>query len=230
MRELIDAISKIEQACKAAGRDPKTVEIELAVKTRTAEECLAAAQTLQNAGRPALLAHNRVQEALAMRETLAVNPQIHMSLIGPLQKNKINHALRCFHMVETVASVELATALSKRVQNTTPLPILIQVNTSGENTKHGLTPDQAIPTALAISELPHLQIQGFMTIGAHSDDPEKVRASFRALRQIRDQATTHGQLRDARTLSMGMSSDYAMAIAEGATRVRLGSMVFGSRK
>ena len=69
-----------------------------------------------------------------------------------------------------------------------------------------------------------------MTIGAHSDDPEKVRASFRALRQIRDQATTHGQLRDARTLSMGMSSDYAMAIAEGATRVRLGSMVFGSRK
>lgn len=229
MRELTDAISKVEQACQAAGRDPNSVEIELAVKTRTAHECLAAAHTLQQAGRPTLLAHNRVQEALAMHQHLAANPNIHMSLIGPLQSNKINHALRCFHMVETVSSVELATALSKRVRSTTALPILIQVNTSREETKHGLTPDQAIPTALAISELPNLQIQGFMTIGAHSADTGKIRDSFRALREIRDQATTHEQLKHARTLSMGMSSDYPIAIAEGATRIRLGSIVFGAR-
>lgn len=229
MNNLNTVIKEVEQTCIAIGRDPADIEIELAVKTRTAQECLQAADVLEATGRPALLAHNRVQEAVAMLRALKTNPRIHLSLIGPLQSNKINQALTCFDTIETIASEKLAHALAKRHQGPQPLPILIQVNTSAETTKHGLSPDDAIPTALAISEIPNLQVQGFMTIGAHSKDETLVRRSFRTLKEIRNLARAHHQLQYAHTLSMGMSSDYRIAIEEGATRIRIGSLAFGPR-
>ena len=109
------------------------------------------------------------------------------------------------------------------------LNVMVQVNTAREDTKSGVDPEHALELAGAISELPALHLVGFMTIGAHTDDETLVRRSFAQLRQIRDAAVQQG-LVDATELSMGMSGDFPLAIAEGATRVRIGSMAFGPRR
>ncbi|MDO5722500.1 MAG: YggS family pyridoxal phosphate-dependent enzyme [Actinomycetaceae bacterium] len=253
------AAKQVAEACHEVGRDPGEVEIELAVKTRSAQECFVAGKALNAVGRPALLAHNRVQEAQAMESEMALwagagqasLEGFQMSLIGPLQRNKINHALRCFQQVESVDSLRLATALDKRVQRgwedssqragaadtpseanssqRRPLPVFLQVNTSAEPTKSGVEPGEALQVATQISQLQGLELVGFMTIGANTTDGEVVKQSFLRLRNIRDQAVKIPELTSARQLSMGMSGDFPLAIACGATRIRLGSVIFGAR-
>lgn len=217
-----------KEIAKAGTTQP--VDLEIAIKTQSAQAALAAGRALEACGRPALLAHNRVQEAQVTTPFLraAQLPSFTSVLIGPLQKNKINHALRVFNQFETLDSLELARAVSQRVAGE-PLQVMLQVNTSREDTKSGFLPEGAVEAAAQIAQLPGLEVIGFMTIGAFVSDQRVVAKSFADLRLIRDEAVKLPELSQAVELSMGMSGDYPLAIAEGATRIRVGTAIFGSR-
>jgi len=178
-----------------------------------------------------LIGENRVQELAGKAPELAdLAHRVH--LIGPLQTNKINAALRHVDCIETVASFELAQKLSQRcAERPVPLDVMVQVNTSGEPTKSGCLPDQAFDLSARVAGLPGLRLVGFMTVGLFSDDAGAVLDSYLALRAIRDGVMVSGEVvtADARELSMGMSADLELAVQAGATIVRLGTAVFGPR-
>src|SRR5690606_16754365 len=140
-----------------------------------------------------------------------------LHLIGPLQSNKVNAALRWASCIESLESRDLAERLSARTTET--LDVYVQVNVSGEDTKHGVVPGEAVAFAGAVAALPHLRVAGLMTVGARSDDPAVVRSGYALLRDLRDQIVASGT-QTATELSMGMSGDLELAIAEGATLVR----------
>jgi pyridoxal phosphate enzyme (YggS family) len=175
---------------------------------------------------------NRVQEAQEKIATLAL-PDIRWELIGHLQTNKASRAAELFTRVQSLDSVRLAEALSTRASALgKTLPVLLEVNVAGEESKSGFALDEALDAARAIVALPSLRPEGLMTIAPLVDDPEDVRPVFRALRELRDQvrgAAPLGNDGGWRELSMGMSDDFAVAIEEGATLVRLGRAVFGAR-
>ncbi|MDO5720383.1 MAG: YggS family pyridoxal phosphate-dependent enzyme [Actinomycetaceae bacterium] len=224
------ALASITEVCERVGRRDD-IELELAIKTRSIAECEAAAHALRNAQRPIIFGQNRVQEAEvttpALRE-LGFS-DFRATMIGPLQRNKINKVLRVVDEIETVDSIRLAEAINQRVAPNRILDVLIQVNTSGEETKSGISPAEALEFAQQVARMERMRVTGFMTIGAHTPDEAVVRDSFARLRDIRDAAVSLPGLEDASTLSMGMSGDYPLAIAEGATRIRLGSTIFGPR-
>ena len=216
----------VRAAALAAGRDPATVRILLATKTMlpaVIKEAFAAGGTL--------IGENRVQEVLAKAGELADVPhQTH--LIGHLQSNKVNQVLPHVGCVQTLDSAALASRLQARLTVLDrPLDVLIQVNVSGEASKSGVHPDQVRDLVGAVADAPRLVLRGFMTIGLNSPDRAAVRRGYAALARIRDQAVDEAWpgAAAATELSMGMSGDYADAIAEGATIVRLGSAVFGPR-
>jgi len=217
---------RIARAALAAGRDPSEVRLLLATKTQPAELVLAAldadeaARADDAALTPALLGENRVQELVAKGPAVAGRAALH--LIGPLQSNKVNAALRWATCVESVASLELAQRLSARTDG---LDVHVQVNVSGEPTKHGVAPGEAVALVREVAALPGLRVTGLMTVGANSPDPDEVRAGYRLLRRLRDEVGDP----TVAELSMGMSGDLELAVAEGATVVRVGSAVFGSR-
>ena len=225
--------ARISAAEQAAGRTPGSVRLLLATKTvppsvvRTALE----ADADRPAGtRPVLLGENRVQEATVTAAELAdLAPELH--LIGPLQSNKVNQALRAVCCVETVATLELAERLASRCEAGRVLDVMVQVNVSGEPTKAGVPPQEARDLALAVGRLSALRLTGFMTVGAHSADQAVVRSGYADLRALRDAVVGSGApgTAEAVELSMGMSADLEAAVAEGASIVRLGSAVFGSR-
>lgn len=223
-------LEQISDAAFVAGRKPEDVDLELAIKTRTTEECEIAARALVELGRPVLMGQNRIQEAEVTTPYLRGLdlPNLTTTMIGPLQANKINKALRVVDQIETVDTLHLAEAINKRCESR--LDIMIQVNTSGEATKSGANPIEAIEIAQQVAELENLRVIGFMTIGAHTPDEGAIRKSFADLREIRDNALKLPGLESARELSMGMTSDFVLAIEEGATRVRMGSAIFGARK
>lgn len=245
-----DVVARVDAAARAAGREPHEVTPMLAAKTRTDAQIRAALEALAAAlaGRAAvrlLLGHNRVQEMAAGgpaldREAHPTVPAHEMHLIGPLQSNKINQTLRWATAVDTLADTRLAGKLEAAVRRHLDdgrwavgrvLDVLIQVNTSGEDTKSGVHPDEAADLAAHVGSLEHLRLRGFLTIGAHTTDERAVRASFDSLRQIRDAVLASGAAGtgQARELSMGMSGDLEQAIACGATTVRLGTAAFGPR-
>ncbi|WP_019137793.1 YggS family pyridoxal phosphate-dependent enzyme [Cellulomonas massiliensis] len=217
---------RIARAAGAAGRDPGQVRLLLATKTQPVDLVLAAldADDAARAGdarlSPVLVGENRVQELVAKGPALAGRAPLH--LIGPLQSNKVNAALRWATCVESVASLDLAQRLAARA---TALDVHVQVNVSGEPTKHGVAPGEAVALVREVAALPGLRVTGLMTVGANSPDPEVVRAGYRELRRLRDAVADLG----VRELSMGMSGDLELAVAEGATVVRVGSAVFGPR-
>lgn len=131
------ARDRIDRATSSCGRTD-SVHLELAVKTRTPEECRAAAAALAEAGLPILLGHNRVQEARATVDAIREVPGARIHLIGPLQSNKINHALACVDAIESLDSPALASKIDARATGT--LPVFVEVNVSGEATKHGCAP------------------------------------------------------------------------------------------
>lgn len=223
--------ARIDAAARAADRDPADVRLLVATKTQDAATVLAAVE----AG-VALVGENRVQELVAKAPALAAHVdagRLAVHLIGPLQRNKINAVLATpTTTVESVDSLGLAEALSARcVRDGRVLDVLVQVNVSGEATKSGVAPEDAVALALDVAALPALRLTGFMTIGARSDDDGLVRAGFARLRAVRDAVLTSGApgTGDARELSMGMSGDLEAAVAEGATIVRVGTAVFGPR-
>lgn len=222
-----DTCGRIRAAMDAAGRSDRC-DLELAVKTRTPATCRDAARVLADRGLPVLLGHNRVQEARATVEAIREVPGAQVHLIGPLQSNKVNQALSAVDLIETVDSTDLVDRLDHRVGRR--FPVFVQVNTSGEPSKHGCAPQDVPRIVAAVEMAAHLYLHGFMTVGLHSPDERAVREGYAHLRRIRDEAaerlcTSDGDL----ALSMGMSADLEWAVEEGATIVRVGTAVFGPR-
>lgn len=227
---------RIDQAAEQAGRAGQSVKLELAVKTRTPDTCAQAARILADQGLPVLLGHNHVQEAQATAEAIrraAPGAQIHM--IGHLQSNKISAALEASDLFETVDSLKLVERIERRLVTNYPgrtLPVFLEVNCSGEAAKQGVAPQKAGALAKRILESEVLELKGLMTIGALSPDPEKVTRSFRRLKELRTEINQWDLpgAQAVRELSMGMSADLELAVAQGATIVRIGTDVFGARQ
>ncbi len=224
----------IRTACKEAGRDRDSVEMMAVSKTYPAETIAeAAALGLR------LFGENRVQEfankalhAAALRSRCD-HASLRMHLIGHLQSNKSAKAAELFDAVDSVDSLRLAERLNDAAGKLGKrLPILVEVKLSGEETKSGVEPesDEAARLLERLPDLAHLEIRGLMTIAPWGVAPDVTRTCFRSLRGYRDRwAAAHPRLAFD-VLSMGMSGDFALGIAEGATRIRIGTALFGKRK
>lgn len=222
---LAGARSRVDAACSSAGRPPQDVRVLLATKTQPAALVREVFGLPTAAGM--LRGENRVQELVAKGPGLA-DLDVETHLIGPLQSNKIPAALRWVSCVESVDSIDLGRRLASRLESGRVLDVMVQVNTSGEATKHGVDPADGLALAHELASVPGLRLTGFMTVGANTPDQARVRASYSRLRELRDAAIREG-VAERLELSMGMSGDLEIAIAEGATIVRLGTAVFGPR-
>jgi pyridoxal phosphate enzyme (YggS family) len=216
----------ISTASKAAGRDPGAVQLLAVSKTFPAGAVLEAVGAGQRA-----FGENYLQEALdKIAEVNAAMPaeQVEWHFIGPIQSNKTRPIAASFAWVHTVERLKIAQRLSEqRPAGLAPLNVCIQVNISGEASKSGATPQDLPELARQVAALPNLKLRGLMAIPEPETDPAKQRAAFARLRVLAEQLREGGLELD--TLSMGMSADLAAAIAEGATIVRVGSAIFGSR-
>jgi PLP dependent protein len=218
---------RVDGACVAAGRAPGEVELLLATKTQPASRIAAAV-----AAGARLIGENRVQE-LAEKDAeltaLAGGLPFERHFIGHLQSNKVNQVLRYVTCVQSVDGVELADRLQRRLEALDrTLDVLVQVNTSGEDSKFGVDPAAAVAVVREVAGRDRLRARGLMTVGLQSPDEAAVRVSYRALRELRDAAADVIGA-ELPVLSMGMSGDLEAAVAEGATLVRVGSAVFGAR-
>ncbi|MBS1769459.1 MAG: YggS family pyridoxal phosphate-dependent enzyme [Acidobacteria bacterium] len=217
---------RIENACKASGRDPGEVKLLLATKTVSAERIKIAF----SAG-VTLIAENKVQELKEKFEALKDFPHT-KHFIGHLQTNKIKDLLKCeVACIESLDRLDLAEKLQQRLEfEDKTIEALIQVNTSFEESKFGVSPEHAVELVKQVSQFDRIKIKGLMTIGLFSDEIERVRKCFRLLkeiqRQIIDLEIPNVEMNE---LSMGMSGDLEAAIEEGATIVRIGTAIFGER-
>lgn len=232
IRSRIEAVRRrITAACERAGRDP--AEVTLVAVTKTVAPAAIEAAYLAGVN---CFGENRVQEAAAkispnfLQELGDERPRLQWHLIGHLQTNKAKKALELFQVIQSVDSLHLAKVLQQHAAaRQTNVEVFIEVNTSGEPTKFGVSPDQAIPLVKAVAELPNLQLTGLMTIGALTDDTEKIRGCFRLLRQVQAEIAAALPQVHLRHLSMGMTDDFELAIEEGSTMVRIGRAIFGER-
>ena len=169
---------------------------------------------------------NRVQEALQKQEAL-LDVSVEWHLVGTLQRNKAKHAAGRFVLIHSVDRADLAAELDRRVVPGDRQPILVQVNCSAEPQKGGVEP-ASLPTLLdQLRILERIEVQGLMTMSALTDDRAEQRRAFRLLRELRDASERSGHRLPE--LSMGMSGDYPIAVEEGATMIRLGTILFGER-
>jgi hypothetical protein len=173
-----------------------------------------------------VVGENRVQEALAKMDALR-EVRVEWHLVGTLQRNKVRHAVGRFALIHSVDRPELVDELGKRVPAGTTQRVLVEVNCSGESQKAGVAPEGLGPLLERIAAQPTLRVEGLMTMAPLTPEPEVQRAAFRALRTLRDDAERSGA--SLPQLSMGMSNDYRVAVEEGATMVRLGTVLFGER-
>jgi PLP dependent protein len=213
---------EIASAARRAGRDPSAIRLVAVSKTHPADAVVQAAAAGQT-----IFGESRVQEA---RDKIPTCPSgLDWHFIGHLQKNKVRQALPLFSFFHSIDSVALAQAIDRIAgENGKPAEGLLEVNVSGEETKHGFTPDELRKGFAALGKLPHLRIRGLMTMAPYSENPEDARPVFRALRELRDELqSAHNH--PLPELSMGMSGDFVPAIEEGATLVRVGSSIFGTR-
>ncbi|MFH1476289.1 MAG: YggS family pyridoxal phosphate-dependent enzyme [Verrucomicrobiota bacterium] len=219
---LADVRRRITEACRRAGRNPEAVRI-AAVSKMHGPECVCEAA---DAGLM-VFGESRVQEA---RQKIPLCPSaLTWHLIGHLQTNKVKDAVNLFHLIQAVDSLKLLLAIEAAAEAAgRVMPVFLEVNVSGESSKFGLAPE-AVPGILqAANGLRRVEIQGLLTIPPLAENPEHARPFFRALREHRDRwrRETGFELRE---LSMGMSHDFEVAVEEGATWVRLGTILFGKR-
>ncbi|SFN92761.1 hypothetical protein SAMN05660284_02542 [Formivibrio citricus] len=171
---------------------------------------------------------NYVQEFTEKHEALADCPELVWHFIGPLQSNKTRSVAERAHWVHSIERLKIAERLNaQRPADLPPLQVCIQVNVSGEASKSGCEPEDVVALAQAVTALPRLKLRGLMAIPESTEDTDKLAGQFALLRRLRDDLNTHGFELD--TLSMGMSGDLELAIAEGATHVRVGTAIFGAR-
>lgn len=216
---------RIQEACKMAGRPAAEVRLLLATKTVPAERIRLAVEMGER-----LLGENKVQELKEKDAVLAAMP-VERHFIGHLQTNKIKEVLKYVDCIQSVDRPDLVEKLDARLQRAgRRMAVFAQVNTSFEESKFGAPPSEALQLIRKIGQYGTLQLKGLMTIGLFDADPEKVRPSFRLLRQLRAEAIGAGLLPVDAELSMGMSGDLETAIAEGATLVRVGTAIFGKRQ
>jgi PLP dependent protein len=215
----------IAEAAHRSGRPVSEIKLMAVTKTVNDDRVLAAIQAGVE-----IIGENYVQEARRKIEKLGKACEWH--LIGRLQTNKAKYAVHLFDMIHSVDRLELAAELNRRARTVgRVIPILIEVNVGGEKTKNGVPLDSASDLVRHVAPLENLSIQGLMTMPPWFDDPEESRPYFRSLRELRNkiagEAIPHVEMRE---LSMGMTDDYAIAIEEGATIVRIGRGIFGERK
>ena len=209
---------------------PGHVQVVLAAKMKTSEEIKEAI----DAG-ATIIGENYVQEAEKIYEALGEKAKkVKWQMIGPLQKNKINKAVKIFDCIQTIDSAELADAIDKRAEGIKKeIPVFIEINIGSEMTKAGIKPEYRMVEKLAlhISGLFYLKLEGLMTIGPRIGNPEEVRPYFKKTKEIFDKLQGAGiPNTDLKYLSMGMSNSYKIAIEEGANIIRLGTIIFGPRK
>ena len=216
------ALSTIAEACARVRRDPGDVTL-LAVSKSVAAERLRAA----TAAGLTLLGENRVQEAEAKAPLL---PGVRWHLIGPLQSNKARKAVELFDVIESVDSLELARRLDRIAGEVgrAPLQIYLQVNVDRDAAKAGFDPDELATSLPEIAGLPGLRPVGLMTVGRQVATAQEARPTFVRLRELSERLRSR-EARLGSGLSMGMTSDYAVAVEEGATLVRVGRDIFGER-
>jgi PLP dependent protein len=221
---LAAARARIAEACNKAGRDAGSVRIVAASKTQPAE----AVREAIAAGIDAV-GENRVQEGIAKRPLCPGATPWH--LIGPLQRNKVRQAHDAFDCLETLDRVELADRLETLLAGGDRIvPVLIEVNIGGETQKSGIaSADAPALGEHVLANCPHLRLAGLMTVPPYDPDPERARPHFAGLRELAGRIETALGVRGFE-LSMGMSEDYAVAVEEGATWVRLGRVLFGQRR
>ena len=215
--------AKIDAACGRAGRNPAEVEIVAVTKTHGAE----VVKEAWDAGLR-IVGENKVQEAAWKKPASVTGPLWH--LIGHLQSNKVRKALELFDFFHSVDTVQLADRMNQIADEIGASPhVLLEVNVSGEKSKSGMRPEEVEPTVRHVMEAcPRLTVEGLMTMAPFSENPEDARPYFRRLRELRDAVEKSLGVGLPR-LSMGMSGDYEVAVEEGATWVRLGTVLFGER-
>ena len=219
-------LTRIENACLKSNRNPAEVRLLLATKTVSAVNIKIALEAGQT-----LIAENKVQEVKEKYEALKSVPH-ESHFIGHLQSNKIKDLLKCeISCIQSLDRLDLAQKLHQRLLfENKIIDVLIQVNTSNEESKFGVHPDQAIELIQQVSKLETLKIKGLMTIGLFSSETEKVRKCFQVLKNIQKEVMALNIPNvDMKELSMGMSGDLEIAIEEGATIVRVGTAIFGKR-
>lgn len=221
-RNLEEVKGRIAAAARGAGRDPALVRLVAVSKTVDLEHIQAAVAAGQ-----LLFGENYLQEARP--KIAALGPALSWHFIGHLQSNKAKAAAGLFDVIHGVDSLKLAQALNSAAASKGDIQkILIQINLAGEASKSGAAPETVPGLLRELGRLPHLQVLGLMTLPPWLADPEAVRPYFRALRELRDRL--EADLRQPLPeLSMGMSGDFEAAVAEGATLVRVGTAIFGSR-
>ena len=229
MTDILENLAQIKKrlhiACSSAGRDPEQVRLVGVTKTVAIEPIRQAV-----AAGVSVLGENYVQEARRKIDQLAdLKPEWHF--IGHLQSNKAKTAVELFDWIQTVDRESLALALNREaVKKEKFMPVLIQVNVGGEETKSGAAPGDVLPLYRSLSKMEALQVRGLMTLPPYCDNPQDVRPYLqklkRLLEQLRQAAERPEQLTE---LSMGMSHDFEVAIEEGATLIRIGTALFGSR-
>lgn len=213
---------RINRAAEAAGRDPSGITVIAVTKTHGPRVVIGAIEAgIADVG------ENRIQEFLQKADEVDIPCRWH--LVGHLQTNKVNKAIGRFALIHSVDSLKLAGKLSaagERVDLVTD--ILLEVNTSGEESKFGFRPEETAEACERVSHLPGVRLRGLMTVGPWVDDTGVVAASFAGLRRLKEDAVRAAGI-SLEHLSMGMTDDFEIAVAEGSTMVRLGRVLFGER-
>jgi len=215
---------RIAAAAERSGRSPSDITIVAVTKTFGPE-------TVEEAVRGGIrdVGENRVQEFLEKADRVSLDCRWH--LVGHLQSNKVNKAIGRFAMIQSVDSIKIAEKLDRAgAERGITTDVLIEVNTSGEASKHGFDPDETVDAYGIVSGLQALSVRGLMTVGPWVDDGERIASAFERLRRLKEEierAAPDGRVLEH--LSMGMSDDFELAIREGSTMVRLGRVLFGER-
>ena len=241
LRENLSHIhTQIDTACRKAGRNPASVRLMLVTKTVPLERMMACAELEAahfGATLPVLLGENKAQEATEKYQQCYQNiPLTPLSwhFIGHCQRNKVASVLKFADCVQSVDRFSLAEKLQQQLTAQFPnrvLPVFIQVNTSEEASKFGAHLTEAEALITSVAALPQLRIDGLMTLGPNNADEKSVRTCFSKLRHLQEKIQSqHIESAPVTELSMGMSGDYPWAIAEGATIIRLGTLLFGPRR
>lgn len=215
---------RIEKAAEKRGKTKEDVKLVAVTKTVEVERIKEGI----NCGIQ-IIGENRVQEAESKFDQITGTVEKH--LVGHLQTNKAKKAVELFDFIQSVDSQRIAQEISRRAsQIGKVMDVLVEINTSGEETKFGVDPEEALSLIKSISDLPGIKIRGVMTIGLFSDNPEDTRPCFKKLKAIFDQLKSENIPNvEMKYLSMGMTSDFEVAIQEGSNMVRIGTGIFGPR-
>lgn len=209
---------RIDRACRRAGRSRSEVTLVAVTKTVSVQvaDLLPSLDLLD-------LGENRPQEL--WRKAPALPRSVRWHLIGHLQRNKVERTVPLVHLIHSVDSLRLLEALEQQGH---PVEILLEVNASGEEAKHGFRPDEVPGLASVLNGLRQVRVRGLMTMAAHESDSEQCRPTFSLLRRLRDRLQEAvGETNRLEHLSMGMSNDFEVAVEEGATLIRLGTLLLG---